>query len=199
MVFFTKDLPSLQPLINAGVVEIGEWTYGPLIVMYWGEQAKLRVGRYCSIADGVQVFLGGGHQTTWVSTYPFTAEPIRSFFPELADCTYPIVTRGDVTIGHDVWLGSGAKIMSGCSIGHGAVVGAGAVVAHDVPPYAVVAGNPAAVRRFRFPDETIKRLVTCAWWDWDIDDLKPVIRIMMSDDISSFLHYAENFKNATRN
>ena len=71
-----------------------------------------------------------------------------------------------VTIGHDVWVGHGAIILPGRIIGTGAAIGAGAVVTKDVPPFAVVVGNPGRVLRFRFEPDIIEALHRIAWWDW---------------------------------
>ena len=76
---------------------------------------------------------------------------------------------GDTIVGHDVWLGYSALVLPGVRIGHGAVVAAASVVARDVPPYAIVAGNPARVVRSRFSEEDVERLLRAAWWDWPID------------------------------
>ena len=75
-------------------------------------------------------------------------------------------TRGDITIGNDVWIGRGATVLSGVTVADGAVIGAGAVVAKDVPPYAIVVGNPARVVRYRFSDEVIEALLRIRWWEW---------------------------------
>src|ERR687890_149200 len=74
--------------------------------------------------------------------------------------------RGDTVVGNDVWLGYEAIVMAGVTIGDGAIVAAGSVVAGDVPPYAIVAGNPARVVRSRFAEEDVQRLLRAAWWDW---------------------------------
>ena len=62
--------------------------------------------------------------------------------------------RSDINIADDVWIGYGAIVLSGVTIGRGAIVAAGSVVTKDVPPYAVVAGNPARVLAQRFDEET---------------------------------------------
>jgi virginiamycin A acetyltransferase len=74
--------------------------------------------------------------------------------------------RGDTVVGNDVWLGYQSLVMPGVRIGDGAVVAARSVVAGDVPPYAVVAGNPARVVRHRFPADRVRRLLDIAWWHW---------------------------------
>jgi acetyltransferase-like isoleucine patch superfamily enzyme len=143
--------------------EIGAFTYGAPKVRFPDTGAKLRIGRYCSIADAVEIFLGGNHRMDWISTYPFSA--LRDQWPGAPQGHSVHTTRGDVTIGHDVWLGAGVVVLSGVSIGHGAVIGARAVVTRDVPPYAVVAGNPANQVRLRFDEGAIAQLLASAWWD----------------------------------
>lgn len=76
-----------------------------------------------------------------------------------------------VTIGNDVWTGHNVNILAGVNVGDGAIIGAGAVVTKDVLPYAIVAGCPAQVKRFRFPDKTIERLLRVKWWDLELSDL----------------------------
>ena len=81
----------------------------------------------------------------------------------------------DTVIGHDVWLGQGARVLPGARIGSGAIIGSGAVVSGQVPPYAIVAGNPGRVVRMRFPQEVTERLMQLCWWDW------PIARILKSE------------------
>ena len=93
-------------------------------------------------------------------------------------------------IGHDVWIGLGATVLSGVSVGHGAVIGAGSVVSKWVPPYAVVAGNPAQVVRYRFDAETRRRLLALCWWDWEDEEIQALKSWFMAD-VKSFLDEAE--------
>ena len=75
------------------------------------------------------------------------------------------------TIGNDVWTGHNVNIMSGVNVGDGAVIGAGSIVTKDVPPYAIVAGVPATIRRYRFSEGIIARLLRAKWWELELADL----------------------------
>lgn len=160
----------------------GKWTYGVPLVHSWPGSARLSVGAFCSIAEGVQIFLGGEHRADWVTTYPFI-----DFWAAARDIRGHPRTKGDVTIGNDVWIGQEAMILSGVSIGDGAVVGARAVVSGDIPAYHIAAGNPARVIRARFDPDTIRRLSATRWWDWDDARIRKAIPLMSSGDIAYFL------------
>lgn len=173
--FFTKDF------FESNEYEIGDWSYGHPNVLSWGEGAKLKVGKFCSIADGVVIFLGGNHRTDWVSTYPFNK---IDAFPEALGISGHPSTNGDVVIGNDVWLGRGCTILSGITIGDGAVIAAGSMVTKDVRPYEIVGGNPATTIRFRFSDEEIEQLQNYAWWDKPIEEIKTIIPYLLNSDLS---------------
>jgi len=162
---------------------VGAYSYGIPTVLQWGEGAQLHIGKFCSIAMNVQIFLGGEHRTDWISTYPF---------PERFGSITPVeghpFSKGDVCIGNDVWIAEGVKIMSGVNIGDGAVLGAGAVVAHDVPPYAIVVGNPAKIVRYRFNDEDISKLLSICWWNWPIEKILTHVDSLMGDQLDDFLN-----------
>lgn len=146
--------------------EVGRFTYGaPKFVLFPSSPAA-RIGSFCSIADEVTFITGGEHDTERVTTYPLDMM--------LGDFSLPWVehSRGPITIGNDVWIGYGATILSGVNIGHGAVIGARSVVAADVPPYAVVAGNPARLLRYRFAPDVVRELLALAWWDWDEETIQ---------------------------
>ena len=162
---------------------IGAYTYGRPKVRFPESGARLVIGRYGSIADGVEILLGGNHELSWATTYPFPALP--RLWPEAAGMTGHHTTRGDVAIGHDVWLGSQSMILSGVSIGHGAVVAARAVVTRDVPPYAIVAGNPARVVKLRFDEARIERLLASRWWLRPEAEIRELIPILMSDRLEA--------------
>lgn len=171
---------------------VGDYTYGRPRVRHWGEGARLTVGRFCSIADGVEILLGGNHPSDIVTTYPFFA------FPDLWPGAprpdgYPF-SKGDVVIGSDVWIGTGATILSGVTVGSGAVIAARAVVAKDVPPYAIVAGNPARVVKMRFDEATAAALLASRWWDLPHERIGPLVPLLQERDIAAFLAALEGMR-----
>ncbi len=85
-------------------------------------------------------------------------------------------------------------MMSGITIGDGAVIAGGAVVTKDVPPYAIVGGNPAKLIRYRFTPEQIEALLEIKWWDWPVDDVREAVPLIAGDDIDAFIEYARNKK-----
>ena len=132
-----------------------------------------------------EIFMGGNHRLDWVTTYPFPAIP--SLWPEARTLDGSHTSRGDVSIGHDVWLGSQCFVLSGVTIGHGAVVAARAVVTRDVPPYAIVAGNPAKVVRYRMSPQRIEALLALRWWEWPEAEIKRRIPLLMSDRVEDLV------------
>jgi acetyltransferase-like isoleucine patch superfamily enzyme len=165
--------------------DIGEFSYGRPKVRFPESGAALTIGRFCSFADRVEILLGGNHRVDWVSTYPFSA--LRALWPKAPKIQDYHGSGGDVSIGHDVWLASGAFILSGVRIGHGAVVAARAVVTKDVPPYAIVGGNPATVIRYRFDESTIAALLEVAWWDLPPHQVGPLIPLLQSGRIRELI------------
>lgn len=133
------------------LVTVGKGTYGLLTVLASNMENTCRIGNYCSIARNVTFVLSADHAIDRVSTYPF-----QTYYGEGG---YEGVSKGNIVLEDDVWVGFGATILSGVHIGQGAVVAAGAVVTKDVPPYAVVAGVPAQILKYRFDEETIAELM----------------------------------------
>ncbi len=167
--------------------KIDRHSYGDIKVRSWNEGAQLQIGAFCSFAAGVEIFLGGEHRTDWVTTFPFPA----LWKKQAGHITGHPRTRGDVVIGNDVWIGAGAVIMSGIRIGDGAVVGARTVVTKDIPPYAIVAGNPSRIVRMRFSPPQIERLLDMAWWQWDDTKITHFLPLMLSENIDGFLDKAD--------
>jgi acetyltransferase-like isoleucine patch superfamily enzyme len=159
--------------------EVGEYTYGAPKVLF--PQGKLKIGKFCSIAWNVTIYLGGNHRLDWIALYPFS--PADGRWPEAAGTGEHLATKGDVTIGNDVWIGSDVLITSGVTIGDGAVIGLGSVITHDVEPYTMVAGNPAKPIRKRFSDEDIAKLLDIEWWSWPEDKIRRNIHILCSGDV----------------
>jgi acetyltransferase-like isoleucine patch superfamily enzyme len=160
--------------VGRSLIKVGAFTYGDagLTIHQWREGAGLTIGRFCSIAEGVSVFLGGNHRVDWITTYPFGHIHVREFGG--ADIVGHPATKGDVVIGHDVWIGHGATIMSGISIGNGAVIAAQAVVVKDVAPYTIVGGNPARDIGHRFAPDIVALLQDMAWWDLDAATIRTI-------------------------
>ncbi|MFF7707474.1 DapH/DapD/GlmU-related protein [Pseudomonas sp. NPDC007930] len=163
----------------------GPGSYGLPAVREFGDGTTLVIGNYCSIAEEVLIVLGGHHRTDWVSTYPFP-----SHLSEAAHIADASQSRGDVLIGHDVWLCSRCTILSGVTVGNGAVVAAGAVVTRNVPPYAIVAGNPARVIGWRFDEAVRAEVLAAEWWLWPREEVAAVVGLLCSDNIGAFLNHA---------
>jgi len=183
----TRD--SLSHLISIGRAEVGDFSYGAPIVHTWGEKNCLKIGKFCSIANEVSIYLGGNHKTDWVTTFPFTEWP--NFWSGASGIKGHPASKGGVSIGNDVWLGGICVIMSGVTIGDGAVVGARAVVSKDIPPYSIVAGNPARIIRYRFNEEQVRALQRIKWWDWSIGLIRKSLPHLLSDNIDNFIRYAD--------
>lgn len=173
---------SRDEAITAGVLSVGAHSYGnPAVLMHRpGSPAKVRIGKYCSIAAGVRLMIGGNHRTNWVSTYPLRRK-FGEFVPDPA-----AMTKGDIVVGHDVWIGLDVRILSGVTIGNGAVIGADATVGGDVRPYAVVVGNPAREVRRRFPDDVVEALQRIAWWDWPEETIRSRVDQLCNSDVEAF-------------
>jgi acetyltransferase-like isoleucine patch superfamily enzyme len=144
-------------------VVVGAYSYGDCFepdVLPPGSQ----VGRYVSIASALRVF-ARNHPTTWLSMHPFF------YNAQLGIVPHDLIPIGKLWIGDDAWIGDRVTITPGCSrIGIGAVVGAGSVVTRDVPDFAVVAGNPTRLIRFRFPENTRNAIIGSQWWSLPVSD-----------------------------
>ena len=131
-----------------------------------------KIGAFCSIGSSCSIG-GGVHPIDRVSTSPVFYDSSNCFKEKnyiSADSRNP-VKQPQTIIGNDVWIGENVFVRAGVNIGDGAVIGAHAVITKDVPPYAIVAGVPAKVLRYRFDEATIKELMATRWWEWSDEKL----------------------------
>ena len=166
--------------ISENRVNVGKYTYGVgnIELAYHPGCPELSIGRYCSIAGNVKIFLGAYHRTDWISTYPFGTKHTHVFGSRIQE-GFPY-SNGPVSIGNDVWIGNSVTIMSGVTIGDGAVLAANSHVIKDVQAYEMVGGNPARHIRLRFDAETINQLLVLRWWEFDDNLLKDIVPLLNS-------------------
>lgn len=159
--------------------EVGAYSYiSPNTVI---ENAQ--IGRFCSISDHCRIGMGT-HNTNQISTSPIFTQKVNGTKACWVDKNVNDSPFRKVRVGNDVWIGSRAMILGGVTVGDGAVVGAGAVVTKDVPAYAIVAGVPAKVIKYRFPDRLIELLMDFKWWYYPEDVLREHISRFQKKDIS---------------
>lgn len=189
----------LQPVIEHPNIEVGRYAYySPLApvpdaaaelapYLYPGCPERLVIGAFAQIAHGVRfITASANHPMGGITTYPF-----RIFDMETAGkYREENAAIGDTVIGPDVWLGFNAMIMPGVRIGAGAIVAAGAVVAQDVPPFAIVAGNPARVVRCRFGGDEVAQLLELAWWDWPVKAIQTALPALEAGDVVGLAAHA---------
>jgi len=173
-------------LVGPGRLEVGSWShwFPTCTFCTWTPEDSITIGSYTSIAAGTTLLSGGEHLSEHISTFTFnliTGE----------DSAVESLPTGRIVIGSDVWLATQCMVLSPVTIGHGAIVAARSVVTHDVPPYAVVAGAPARVIRYRFPPETIERLMRLAWWDWPEEHVRACIPLLRDSAVDALELYAQ--------
>lgn len=186
-----SDTVYLKNVIDHPRIEVGDFSYfthsgapeetAEILAPYLGHACRERlvIGKFVQIARGCYfITSSANHPMTGFTTYPF-----RIFKPETFG--YKDLPVKDTVVDHDVWIGHDAAIMPGVRIGSGAIVAAASVVARDVPPYAVVGGNPATIIRMRYSPEVIRDLLEIAWWDWPIEKIEANLPSLSTGDLAA--------------
>lgn len=185
----------LKNFITRDNIEVGDYTYyddldGPenfeknVLYHYPFIGDKLIIGKFCAIATNVKFIMNGAnHKMSGLSTYPFGifGQGWEAAIPKPEDLPF----KGNTEIGNDVWIGYNATIMPGVKVGHGAIIAAESVVVKDVPPYAIIGGNPAQVVRMRFSQDEIDKLIDIAWWNWPVEKITENLSAITGNDLSS--------------
>jgi acetyltransferase-like isoleucine patch superfamily enzyme len=171
---------------------VGKHTYGSqnIEIYYWGEDTWLDIGDYCSISGHILVYLGGNHRTDWATTYPF-GHINQEIFPDFNGEGHP-QTKGNVTIGNDVWIGTHVTIMSGITIGDGACIANNSVVTKDVEPYSIIGGNPAKFIKNRFTDDIKNNLLKYKWWEFEPYIVNHISPLLCSNRFEELFEILEN-------
>src|SRR5690554_76126 len=180
LLWFLKEnsKPKPQPpfLIKSGqqIVCKGRDSYhnGNFIVKGLG--GVLEIGSFCAIGADVKVIL---------ANHDFSKTSMQySFYAKYFNLKNEPAQKLTSVIENDVWIGDNSVLLPGITVGTGAVIGAGAIVTKDVPPYAIVAGNPARILRKRFSEEKIEKLLASKWWEWDERKIKTNKSFFLSND-----------------
>lgn len=187
---------ALQPLRDKGLsVSVGRHTYGvPHVAWAPNDRFRsLKIGSYCSIAGGVNIYVGiqGRHTVDFLSTYPMgMIYPVKS----PGEISRAHVGNLDVVIGSDVWIGREALIFAGVTIGHGAVIGSRAIITKDIPPYGIAVGAPAKVKSYRFSDNIIDRLLMLRWRSLPESTIRDQIHLFGSSNVEHAVSCLELLK-----
>lgn len=149
-----------------GNVSIGKFTsiWGPNTTII-ANINNITIGNFCSIARNVSI-QESNHNIANFSTYHINRNILQK------EIEKDLISKGSIQIGNDVWIGAGTVILSGVKIANGVVVGANSVVTKNIPSYAIAAGNPARIIRYRFSPTTVKKIENLKWWDWELEKIK---------------------------
>jgi len=186
-----REVIFLKNVITNPNIVVGDYTYFHDLdhperferrnVIFALRDCKLIIGKFCQIAHGVKFLMSdANHPLDGFSTFPFFI-----FGQEWAQYTPNLRQKGDTVIGNDVWFGRESVILPGVTIADGAIIGACSVVTKDVPPYAVVAGNPAKIVKKRFDATIVKELLEIGWWHWDEEKITRNLSAIVGNDIKT--------------
>lgn len=159
--------------------QIGDYTY----IAQNAYISETRIGRFCSV--GPNLLCGWGiHPVNTLSTHPmfYSTQKQNGITLSKSD---KIEERKKITIGNDVMIGANVTILDGVTIGDGAIIGAGAIVSKDIAPYAIAVGSPIQISKYRYPPETIEKLLQIKWWNWEKDKLTEVEKYF--DNVEEFV------------
>lgn len=196
----------LKEVVHGPNIEVGEYTiYNDFVADPAGFERnnvlyhypvngdKLTIGRFCSLACGVRfLFNSANHTLGSLSTYPFPIFWGEEWGIDKSEVASAWDNRGDIVVGNDVWIGYEAVVMAGVKIGDGAIIASRAVVTRDVPPYAIVGGVPARVIKYRFDEDTIRRLLEIRWWEWPAGKIRKALPLIRSGAVGELSLFAEN-------
>lgn len=200
-----KKTVFLKHFITRDFIKVGDYTYydasftnenpedfeNTNVLYFPTNNAQLIIGRFCSLANKCKFMMSGAqHHLNSFTAYPlfwnFISDPkVNDYFEIIPDKKYYHKEYTDTVIKNDVWIGYDALIMPGVNVGDGAIVGASSVVTKDVPPYAIVAGNPATIIRKRFDNKIIHELLEIEWWNWPIEKIMRAYEAIMNGDIKA--------------
>ena len=138
--------------------EIGSYTY----IGNNSSIIKSKIGRYCSIANNVSIG-PSEHPRSSVATWLSHIN------------TYDLLYDKECIIGHDVWIGVNSVVRRGVTIGNSAIIGANSFVNMDIPEFAIAAGSPAKIIKYRLTPETIDMVKSSRWWDYDVEESQKII------------------------
>ena len=186
----------LKNFITRSNIEVGDYTYyndfedarffeQNNVLYHYDINNKLIIGKFCSIAHGVQFMMSSSNHQMTGSTYPFAVLSDR--WAKLAPPAFPSASH--TIVGNDVWIGKGVTIMPGVVIGNGAIIAANATVTKDVPAYHIVGGCPAKVLKPRFDDSAIEFYQNLKWWDWPIEKIESCMRAIVDGDVEALKNF----------
>ena len=156
-------------------------------IVSWSDDYHIYLGKYNSIGRDCTFFLHADHRVDWITTSSQLWGPVTHDIAQMHMRMGHPTSKGNINIENDVWIGAYSTIMSGVKIGNGAVIGASSVVTKDIPPYAIVAGNPAKIIKYRFTEEQIVSLLKIEWWNWDEYKIKNESFDLWSNNIDEFI------------